>query len=297
MEDDGYRINVSFPDDMPNFGILIIMQKNNTVKELQGAITKKVRKLFKRAFKCTYVTNGNGSVLDPEFTLFSSLQKEDSVEAFAIKLKNAQDGTRKRPIAQVDAADGETSVAAAAPVQEGKGKKKRRKKDPNAPKRPMSSYLLFQESKRPEMVAKGFKGKEILQEVGNLWKAMSEAEKQPWVDKQASLNTDYQAAMKSYNEAKGSAPNDVPPPPPVMGDDSKKKSKKDKFDYKLFKRVGTNHKDTKAKGLMKAILADYNTEKDDSKEAEWLREKIKTDKMVEWIKATFNKEQQTALLG
>lgn len=60
-------------------------------------------------------------------------------------------------------------------------KKRRRKdKDPDAPKRPITSYLIFQEAKRKEITAKHpeLPYKEVLKLLGIEWKNMSDADKE-----------------------------------------------------------------------------------------------------------------------
>jgi len=82
-----------------------------------------------------------------------------------------------------------------------KGKKgEKRPKDPNAPKRPKSSYLFFCEDKRvlvkeaePEL-----KATEVTSKLGQLWKALSEKQKQKYVKKAEQAKEDYNEEMKSY---------------------------------------------------------------------------------------------------
>jgi hypothetical protein len=66
---------------------------------------------------------------------------------------------------------------------EGDGKKKRKArkpKDPNAPKRPPSSYLLFQNEVRAELKAKfpELPNSELLQMISKRWSAMSDEDKE-----------------------------------------------------------------------------------------------------------------------
>lgn len=63
------------------------------------------------------------------------------------------------------------------------GKKKRaprKLKDPNAPKRPASSYLLYQNDVRAELKTKypGIPNSELLQMIAKRWAAMSDTEKE-----------------------------------------------------------------------------------------------------------------------
>jgi len=82
-----------------------------------------------------------------------------------------------------------------------KGKKgKKRPKDPNAPKRPKSSYLFFCEDKR-DLVKEAepeLKATEVTSKLGQLWKALSEKQKQKYVKKADQAKEHYNEEMKSY---------------------------------------------------------------------------------------------------
>lgn len=60
-----------------------------------------------------------------------------------------------------------------------KKKRKRAERDPDAPKKPMSSYMFFQEVKREEFVKKHpeLAYKDVLKLLGTTWKQMSDAQK------------------------------------------------------------------------------------------------------------------------
>jgi hypothetical protein len=62
----------------------------------------------------------------------------------------------------------------------GKKKKPKKIKDPNAPKRPPSSYLLFQNEVRAELKAKfpNLPNSELLQMIAKRWAAMSDEDKE-----------------------------------------------------------------------------------------------------------------------
>jgi len=60
-------------------------------------------------------------------------------------------------------------------------KPKKEKKAKEGPKRPLSAYILFCNEKRVEIAADGFKGKDLMKEMGRRWKALDEEEKQPYV--------------------------------------------------------------------------------------------------------------------
>lgn len=64
----------------------------------------------------------------------------------------------------------------------GKKKRVKRERDPNAPKRPASAYILFQNAVRQEMRAANPTAdyKELARQIGDRWKNLSEDDKRPW---------------------------------------------------------------------------------------------------------------------
>merc|ERR1712167_28459 len=84
-------------------------------------------------------------------------------------------------------------------------KKKFRKapKDKNAPKRPLSSYLLYSNEVRPALIAEmgtkniGALGKKI----GQMWKTVSEEDKQKYKDQSTKLKEQYKVTMAEYQKS------------------------------------------------------------------------------------------------
>ena len=84
--------------------------------------------------------------------------------------------------------------------------KKKKKKDPNAPKRAQSSYFLFMNKNRPVLQAElektGLKGKELNTSVakmaGERWNALSEEDKQEFNDLHLQQKQKYEEEMKHY---------------------------------------------------------------------------------------------------
>lgn len=80
---------------------------------------------------------------------------------------------------------GPVSVAAEEPGRKRKtrpdddGKRKKKLRDPYAPKRPASSYLLFQNEIRNELKAKnpGMRNADLLSAIAKLWAEMPQAQK------------------------------------------------------------------------------------------------------------------------
>lgn len=62
--------------------------------------------------------------------------------------------------------DFKASLAAAAPTS---GKKEKKPKDANKPKRPPSAYNKFVSEKWDELTAAGFKGQDLIREAARLW--------------------------------------------------------------------------------------------------------------------------------
>ncbi|EFC43203.1 predicted protein [Naegleria gruberi] len=96
-----------------------------------------------------------------------------------------------------------------------KKKKRKAKKDENAPKRPLSSYMLFSQTYRKSLVAENptLKVTEVAKLVGEKWGKMNDAEKAPYVNKAAELKAAYNIEKSKYDATQ--------PPPP------KKKTKKE----------------------------------------------------------------------
>lgn len=98
-------------------------------------------------------------------------------------------------------------------------------KDPNAPKRGKSSYIFFCLDKRqsiidanPEMSAK-----EIIKELGSVWRDMSEEEKQQYENKSLADKQRYEEEMANYT-----------PPPEIASKKDSNKPKRGKSAYIFF---------------------------------------------------------------
>lgn len=90
-------------------------------------------------------------------------------------------------------------------------RKKKRKVDPNAPKKPQTSYLIYMNENRcqlKEAVSKshpGATGRDIVTLVAKLagekWKSMSDEDKLPYEQKHASAKQEYAERMEAYKSA------------------------------------------------------------------------------------------------
>ncbi|XP_074316179.1 high mobility group B protein 7 [Silene latifolia] len=112
---------------------------------------------------------------------------------------------KKKPAPRKKAA---SSAASSEDATETKGSKKRKLtkvKDPNMPKRPLSGYFLFLEDfrktyKEEHPDSKGIK--ELAKDAGAKWKAMTDEEKKPYLDRAVELKAEYEKAMVEYNAQK-----------------------------------------------------------------------------------------------
>jgi structure-specific recognition protein 1 len=81
-----------------------------------------------------------------------------------------------------------------------KERKKKAKKDPNAPKRPQSSYFLFMATKRDGVKSAnpGMSIGEISKNIGNLWKQLPDVEKKVFEEQYAVSKAKYDEEYKAY---------------------------------------------------------------------------------------------------
>lgn len=105
----------------------------------------------------------------------------------------------------------------------GSSKKKRKKKDKNAPKRPMSAFMLWMNDMRDTIKKDnpGIAFTDIAKKGGELWKNISSKEKAEYEDKAKKAKDDYTVALKAYQESGGGADDD-------SSDDGDEKSSKTK---------------------------------------------------------------------
>ena len=77
---------------------------------------------------------------------------------------------------------------------------KRVRKDPKAPKRPMSAFLSFSNSKRADVKGehKGAKNAEISRILAQMWKEADPNEKKKFIDEEFALRQQYKIAMSEW---------------------------------------------------------------------------------------------------
>merc|ERR1719393_268417 len=83
-----------------------------------------------------------------------------------------------------------------------KEKEGKKKKDPNAPKRPQSAYSIFMSENR-EAILKSLPAgaspiTDVAKKAGEQWKALSETAKKPYEAKAAKAKVEYEKAMEEY---------------------------------------------------------------------------------------------------
>jgi hypothetical protein len=73
-------------------------------------------------------------------------------------------------------------------------------KDPNAPKRPKTSYIYFSLDKREEINKSNpeLSTKDIMKKIGNLWKSLSDKEKEPYIKLSEQDKKRYTEELKNY---------------------------------------------------------------------------------------------------
>merc|ERR1719361_1111987 len=78
--------------------------------------------------------------------------------------------------------------------------KKPYKKDENAPKRALSAYMLYAASVRPNILKENpdMEVTEVMKEQSVWWKALSDKDREPWVNKSAAGKKKYQAKVDRY---------------------------------------------------------------------------------------------------
>ena len=83
-------------------------------------------------------------------------------------------------------------------------KRKRKWKDPNAPKRPLGAYFYYFKANNTKVKAEHpeFIQKEVVAKIAGDWKLLSEEEKQPFVEKSNADKQRYIREKEVYEEEK-----------------------------------------------------------------------------------------------
>lgn len=104
-------------------------------------------------------------------------------------------------LAEKDKVRYEKEMSTYVPMEEPGGKKKKAKKDPNAPKRNMSAYFLYSIDARPQVKESNPDASfgEIARIISQQFKDLSSKEKSKWEKKAEADKERYQREMAEYN--------------------------------------------------------------------------------------------------
>ena len=82
--------------------------------------------------------------------------------------------------------------------------KKRGKKDKNAPKRPISAYLFYNQERREKLKKEkpNLDNKELIKAMSEEWNKLTDEEKKPYVKKAEADKKRYIEEMKAYESKK-----------------------------------------------------------------------------------------------
>lgn len=80
---------------------------------------------------------------------------------------------------------------------------KRPKKDPSAPKRPMSAFLHFTKGRRSRIKNEnpGMKNTEVSKILGDLWRKSTDEERKPYIEREKVERGKYKIAMSKWKES------------------------------------------------------------------------------------------------
>lgn len=129
-----------------------------------------------------------GTLLGLEWRVLGDKQKQkwtDKAKAEKARYreeKRKYDAERKR---QHDVSEAEEEVQEVPPEVAETASKKKAKKDPHAPKRNITAYIMFQSSRRPEVKVENpdMKFADVARMLGEEWRNLSEKDKKKWTDK------------------------------------------------------------------------------------------------------------------
>ena len=81
-----------------------------------------------------------------------------------------------------------------------KGLKKKKVKDPNEPKKPLSAFMLFKDDNMAHLKAEqpSLKPTEVMQQLGRDWGELEDEEKQAYLGRAIAMMRDYEEEMKVY---------------------------------------------------------------------------------------------------
>ena len=91
------------------------------------------------------------------------------------------------------------------------GKKKRAKKDPNAPKKALSAFMIFSMDKRAQVLADnpGIAFTDVAKKIGELWKQATADDKAPYEERARQDKERYKNALAEYTAGGGGGGDDA----------------------------------------------------------------------------------------
>jgi len=121
------------------------------------------------------------------------------------KWKTLSDNDKARYATEMQSFDGPSTVAVTRRGGVDGTRRKRQRKDPNAPKRGASAFLLFANEKRKALKDANptLHNTEISRMLGAIWKAADDATKAPYVEAEAEARKQYGKAMEEYRTQGG----------------------------------------------------------------------------------------------
>ncbi|KIL67410.1 hypothetical protein M378DRAFT_22958 [Amanita muscaria Koide BX008] len=168
-------------------GSTIIEQHKLQLVTCLAAVAESMRKCAETAETFAAFVNGGAISVD---------------SSAARKIHDLVDASKSNTLIADKAMGGKRKRKADA-TEEGEGPKRRKRKpkDPNAPKRPASSYILFQNEVRKELKASHpqMSNQELLSLIARQWQEMSEEDKAVYHQAMASAKERYSLDKKAYD--------------------------------------------------------------------------------------------------
>ncbi|GAX22157.1 high mobility group protein B4 [Fistulifera solaris] len=179
------------------------LQDNKTKKKRKGPALRKAPQAPKR-FKSSYICF---------FMAKQSEIKKELGESASIESVSKRSSELWRSLSQEERKDWNDIAAKdkqrfldekKAYIGPWKVSSRRQKKDPAAPRRPMSAFLFFSVGKRKELSEKNpdMKNTGISRILGQMWRSLTDNERRPFVQKEKDEREKYTAAMKAWKQKK-----------------------------------------------------------------------------------------------
>lgn len=235
------------------------------VKDLHKLIEDQYTKLFKEPFKVSFLKNGVGSVIDEDYAVHKVLFDGETVTVYSTPLAEDEGTPVPAPETLKRAApvDAVAAAAAAVAVEDSRKMKRRKKiKDPNAPKRPPNAFFLYAQERRTKRLdSDAPNGPQFLKQLGTEWSEMSDAAKAPYIAEKDELYTKFHDAKKQYEL--DAPPGLLDPTPHVPAEQPKRVIKR------LLAAKGWLYTE-RDPARLDILLAEFNEEKDSDRTRKWL---------------------------